>query len=91
MEVGQHYFVTKYETKIEEREFYSMFRAKYLGTENYINKAIILTNVNHFGEKRIDRGVHVIPYIKITKMESLSDITNEILPNDILRQIDGYL
>jgi hypothetical protein len=88
---GQTYFVTEYDTKIENKEFYSLYRAKYLYVQKCPNEFVILTNKNWIGQKRIDKGVCVIPARKIIKMDTLKDITNEILPNDMLMKIDEYL
>lgn len=88
---GQTYFVTEYGSKIQDRQFYSLYRAKYLYVQKCPNVFVILTNKNWFGEKRIDKNIHAMPAGKIAKMETLKDITNEMLPNDILIEIDHYL
>jgi hypothetical protein len=89
--IGQKYFVTEYETKIDNKEIYSLRRAKYLGKQNNLNEFIILTNVNWIHETRINNNVSLIPSKRIIKMENLQDITNEMLPNDILLTIDEYI
>ena len=88
---GQTYFVTEYGAKIKDRQFYSLYRAKYLGRQIGCSKYVILTNTNWIGEKRINKGVCMLSYSRIAKMETLKDITNEILPNDILMKIDEYV
>ena len=88
---GQTYFVTEYGAKIQGRQFYSLYRAKYLYVQKCPNVFVILTNKNWLGEKRIDKNIYAMPAGKITKMESLKDVTNEMLPNDILMEIDEYL
>ena len=88
---GLRYYVLEYETKIDNKLFYSLFIAKFLRKENYFHERIILTNINHITEKRISKCIAYIPSKYIIKMESLSDITNEMLPNDILQIIDSYI
>jgi hypothetical protein len=88
---GQIYFITEYGAKIQGRQFYSLYRAKYLGREIGFTKYVILTNINWIGEKRIDKGVCMLSPCKIVKMESLKDITNEMLPSNVLMKIDEYL
>lgn len=89
---GQSYFVTQYETKIDNREFYSVYRAKFLGKQQGINEFMVFTNKNWFGSSRIDKNIHVIPSGKITKMESLTDIlATGILPNEMVVKIDEFL
>jgi len=51
----------------------------------------VLTNIKYFGQIWIKRYISVIHLEKIIKMESLKDITNEMLPNEILIKIDNYL
>lgn len=48
---GLRYYVLEYETKIDNKLFYSLFIAKFLRKENYFHKRIILTNINHITEK----------------------------------------
>jgi len=88
---GLRYYVLEYDTKIENKLFYSLFIAKFLGKENYFHERIILTNINHIDEKRINKCIKSTLSKNIIKMESLSDITNEMLPNDILQIIDSYI
>jgi len=88
---GLRYYVLEYETKIDNKLFYSLFIAKFLRKENYFHERIILTNINHITEKRISKCISYIPSKYIIKMESLFDITNEMLPNDILKIIDSYI
>lgn len=88
---GQTYFVTEYGAKIQGRQFYSLYRAKYLGKQIGCSTYVILTNRNWIGEKRINKGVSMLSHCRIAKMESLKDITNEMLPNDMLMKIDEYL
>jgi hypothetical protein len=88
---GQTYFVTEYGAKIQDRQFYSLYRAKYLGKQIGCNTYMILTNINWIGENRINKGVSMLSQCRIAKMESLKDITNEMLPNSLLMKIDDYL
>jgi hypothetical protein len=90
LKINQMYYVKEYEP-IHNKENYSQYRAKYLGIQKGINKFIVLTKINIIGEKWIRDYVSVIPIDKIKKMESLKDITNEMLPNEILIKIDNYL
>jgi hypothetical protein len=53
---GQTYFVTEYGAKIQGRQFYSLYRAKYLGKQIGCSTYVILTNINWIGEKRINKG-----------------------------------
>lgn len=88
---GHTYFITEYGAKTKDRQFYSLYRAKYLGKQIGCSTYVILTNINWIGEKRINKGVSMLSHCRIAKMESLKDITNEMLPNSVLMKIDEYL
>ena len=87
---GQMYYVTEVD-KIHNNEFDSIYRAEYLGLQKGINEFIVLTKINKIGEKWIRNYTSVIPIGKIKKMETLKDITNEMLPFNILLKIDEYI
>jgi len=88
---GQYYYVKQYGTKNNNVQRYSHYRAKYIGQIKGSNKYFEFTNVNNIGEKRVATYVMLILSKSITKMEDLKDITNEMLPNDLLLKIDEYL
>lgn len=90
LERNQIYYVTELD-KIHNNEYDLIYRAKYLGIQKGINEFIVLTNINIIGEKWIRNYVSVTPISKIKKMESLKDITNEMLPFNILLKIDQYI
>jgi hypothetical protein len=90
----QHYYVKQLGTKIKNVQHYSLYRAKYLGQINGFNKYMEFTNIEDLGQNHpTTRRTYVSLTIasSITKMESLKDITNEMLPNDILLKIDEYI
>jgi hypothetical protein len=89
---GQSYFVTEFESIIDKKEWYSVYRATFLGKQKGINEFMIFTNKIWNCHSRIDKNIHVIPSGKITKMESLTDIlTTRFLPNEMVVKIDEFL
>ena len=88
---GQYYYVKQYGTTIKNVDRYSHYRAQYLGQIKGFNKYFEFTNVNNIGQKDVATYVMLIISKSITKMENLKDITNEMLPNDLLFKIDEYI
>lgn len=88
---GNRYFFTTYfvfNSKGEKR--YETYRAKFLGKFVH-NGGFSVSDVQYAGRNRIETYTMVNFMSQIDKIETLSDITNEMLPNDILRIIDSYL
>ena len=88
---GQHYYVKEYETTFKNVERYAEYRAKFLGKHRGINEFMSFANINHYKMNYRPTYLSEVPASRITKMESLTDITNEMLPNHILLKIDEYI
>lgn len=88
---GQHYYVKEYETTVKNVERYAEYRAKFLGKHRGINEFIYFENINHYKMNYRPTYLSEVPASRIRKMESLTDITNEMLPNHILLKIDEYI
>jgi hypothetical protein len=87
---NRYFFTTYFVINSNGDKRYETFRAKYLGKFSF-NGGFGVSDIQYAGRTRMETCTMVTYMSKIDKIESLSDITNEILPNDILRQIDSYL
>jgi hypothetical protein len=88
---GQQYYVKQYENTIKNVKRYTEYRAKFLGKHRGINEFMSFSNINDYKMNYRPTYVSSVPALCITKMETLKDITNEMLPNDLLRKIDEYI
>lgn len=88
---GQKYYVKQYGTTIDKVVYYEEYRAKFLGIEQGINQFMTYNNINYYKNNHRPTYVSVVPAHRIIKMENLKDITNEMLPNNILLKIDEYI
>jgi hypothetical protein len=80
---GQQYYVKQYGT--------TEYRAKFLGKQQGINQFMSYNNINYYKSNYRPSYLRVVPVSHIIKMETLKDITNEMLPNDLLLKIDEYI
>lgn len=87
---GRRYFVTELD-KVWLKEFHQFYRAKFLGIQQGINKFVVLSEQIYNNDNRMRTYVSVIPIDKIIKVETLKDIVNEMLPDEILTQVENYL
>ena len=88
---GQTYYVYQYSTTIGQVVHYSEYRATFLGIQQGINQFLTYNNINFYKINYRPTYHSVVPVDQIIKMETLKDITNEMLPNDILLKIDCYI
>jgi hypothetical protein len=87
---GRRYFVTELD-RVYLKEFHRHYRAKFLGTQQCINKIALLSEHIYNDDNKMRTYVTAMPISKIIKLETLKDIVNEMLPNEILIQIENYL
>ena len=87
---GRRYFVTELD-RIYSKEFHRHYRAKFLGTQQGIHKSVFLSEHIYNDDNKMRTYVSVMPISKIIKLETLKDIVNEMLPDEILIQIENYL
>ena len=73
------------------KEFHRHYRAKFLGTQHCFNTSVFLSEHIYNDDNKMRTYVCVMPISKIIKLETLKDIVNEILPDEILIQIENYL
>jgi hypothetical protein len=88
---GQKYYVKQYSTTFDKVVYYDEYRAKFIGEQQGINKFMTYNNINYYKTNYRPTYLSVVPVDKIIKMESLKDITNEMLPSEILNKIDSYI
>jgi hypothetical protein len=89
--VGRQYYVKEYSTTIDKVVFYGEYRAQFLGIQPGINKYIIYNNINDYKLNYRPKYQRYVLVGQNIKMESLKEITNEMLPNDILLMIEEYI
>jgi hypothetical protein len=88
---GQQYYVKEHGTTINKIVRYEEYRAKFLGIQQGINQFMTYNNINYYKNNYRPTYLSEVPASRITKMETLKDITNEMLPNDLLLKIDDYI
>ena len=87
----QQYYVKLYGTTINKVVHYDEFRAKFLGKDPGVNPYLSYNKINYYQSNYRPTYIMSVPARRIIKMESLKDITNEMLPNDLLLKIDEYI
>jgi len=87
---GRRYFVTELD-RIWLKEFHKHYRAKFGGIQQGINKFVLLSEHIYNNDNRMRTYLSVVPIHNIIKIETLKDIVNELLPNEILTHIENYL
>jgi hypothetical protein len=88
---GQQYYVKEYGTTIDKIVRYEEYRAKFLGKHRGINEFMSFAKINYYKMNYRPTYSSEVPAVRIIKMETLKDITNEMLPNDLLLKIDDYI
>lgn len=88
---GQYYYVKQYGSKIGNVVRYHEYRAKFLGKEPGANNYMSYNKINYYQSNYRPTYLISVSARNIIKMENLKDITNEMLPNDLLLKIDEYL
>jgi hypothetical protein len=88
--VGRRYFVTELD-RVWLKEFHTYYRAKFGGIQQGINKFVLLSEHIYNNDNRMRTYLSVVPIHNIIKIETLKDIVNELLPNEILIHIENYL
>ena len=88
---GQYYYVKQHGTTINNVVRYDEYRAKFLGKEPGVNDYMSYNKINYYQSNYRPTYIRSVPARNIIKMENLKDITNEMLPNDLLLKIDEYL
>ena len=73
------------------KEFHRHYRAKFLGTQHCFNTSVFLSEHIYNDDNKMRTYVCVMPISKIIKLETLKDIVNEILPDEILHRTERKL